>query len=173
MRTDPAHDAQQHICVPLHIKQRPHWVALVRCVEQEVMRAFLRRLAEIERRARWQVRGGARVRRTTGRTCVAGGTGHRLLRSAWDRLSQGVGPTRRWAPGLCRGLFVFPEPRKCRTQVVEILGLFVLCNDLNFSQSIVMNLNFFRSNERATRSMWYAVGPILDTSVSLSVFDKV
>ncbi len=57
--------------------------------------------------------------------------------------------------------------------MVEILGLFVLCNDLNFSQSIVMNLNFFRSNERATRSMWYAVGPILDTSVSLSVFDKV
>ena len=28
------------------------------------------------------------------------GTGHRLLRSASDRLSQGVGPTRRWAPGL-------------------------------------------------------------------------
>ena len=104
---------------------------------------------------------------------MAGGTGHRLLRSASDRLSQGVGPTRRLAPGLRRGLFVFHEPRTCRTQVVEIPRLFALCNDLNFSLPILWNLKFFPSNERATRFGWYVVGQILDISVSLSVLDTV
>ena len=104
--------------MPLHIKQSPHRVALVRRVAQEIVCASHQACSD--RVVTSDDKLGVTRRWTDdGKDLRGGSTGHRLLRSASDRLLR-RGSDAAMGSGLRRG-FLFSRAQNMPDQVVEIL----------------------------------------------------